>query len=156
MKCILSLLLMLSASAWGQLPKPGGSSSGGSGGGGVSTVVKTYGALFASQSGVLAPGFTVYVSVPTACTIIAWDIQLDTGTATVDVWKVASGTAVPTIANTITASALPAISTGTAARGTTLTGWTTAANANDIFGFNLKLVSSATQVGFQLECREGS
>jgi len=70
----------------------------------------------------------------------------------VDVWKIASGTAIPTIANTITAAAIPALSTGTAVRSQTLTGWTTAVAANDIVGINLKVVATATYVNFGLEC----
>lgn len=79
-------------------------------------------------------------------------MTVDTGTATVDVWKVATGTAIPTITNTITASATPAISTGNALHSTTLTGWTTTVTANDIIAFDLKAVSSATNVSLTLEC----
>jgi hypothetical protein len=75
------------------------------------------------------------------------------GTATIDVWKIATGTAVPTVSNTITASAIPAISTGTAKRSTTLTGWTTAVSLGDIFGFNLSASSGATQASLVLECQ---
>ncbi len=81
-------------------------------------------------------------------------MAVDTGTATIDVWKIASGTAIPTVTNTITASALPAISSGTAIHSTTLTGWTTSVTANDIFGFNINAVSGATFIDINLQCNQ--
>jgi hypothetical protein len=81
-----------------------------------------------------------------AGTITGWDIVVDAGTATVDVWKIATGTAKPTVTNTITASALPAIPSGTAIHSTTLTGWTTTVAANDILGFNLGTVATAKYI----------
>jgi hypothetical protein len=72
---------------------------------------------------------------------------------TIDVWKIATGTAIPTISNSITASATPAISTGTALHSTTLTGWTTSVSANDIFAFDVTAVSSATKASLVLQCQ---
>lgn len=100
----------------------------------------------------LATGEVIYLSAPFGCTISAWNLMIDTGTITIDVWKIASGTAVPTVTNTITASALPAISSGTALHSTTLTGWTTSVTANDIFGFNINAISGPTTATFQMEC----
>lgn len=101
----------------------------------------------------LTSGLKKYVTVPFGCTVTGWNIAVDAGTATVDVWKIASGTAIPTIANTITGSAVPAISTGTAIHSATLTGWTLVVAANDIFGFNLSAVSTATYVNIMLGCQ---
>jgi hypothetical protein len=95
---------------------------------------------------------TAYITVPHACTIAAWNITVNAGTATFDIWKVATGTAIPTSSNSITASAQPAISTGTAIHSTTLTGWTTSVSANDIVGINLKIVSTATFASIVVEC----
>lgn len=95
-----------------------------------------------------------YYTVPFACTISSWDMSVDAGTATVDVWKIATGTANPTISNTITASALPAISTGTAIHSTTLTGWTTTVTANDIIGFAINAVATAKFVSIGIQCDE--
>lgn len=102
----------------------------------------------------LATSTVCYVTVPFACTIAAWNMQLDAGTATIDVWKVATGTAHAAVGNTITASALPAISTGTAKRSTTLTSWTTTVAVNDMFAFNINAVATATSIGITLECRQ--
>lgn len=100
----------------------------------------------------LATGVLGYIVAPTACTITGWDIVVDSGTATVDVWKIATGTAKPTVANTITAAALPAISTGTAIHSTTLTAWTTTVTANDIIGFNLTTTSGPKYVTVDVQC----
>lgn len=124
--------------------------SGGGGGGG--SAVHAFGASFDGGGVVLVSGKTVYYTIPYACTIQAWNINVDTGTATVDIWKVATGTSNPTGANTITASATPAISTGTAIHSTNLTGWTTSVSQNDIVGINLEIVSSATYVNLTVQC----
>jgi len=117
-------------------------------------VVRSFGGTFASSDGVtaLTAGATSYFVVPYACTITAWNVVANAGTATVDIWKVATGTAIPTVANTITAAATPALSVGTAVRSTTLTGWTTAVAANDIIGVNLEVVATATYVNLTVEC----
>lgn len=114
------------------------------------TVVHPIGYAFPKSAAV---GDTYYFTVPFACTITGWNMTVDTGTATVDVWKIASGTAIPTVSNSITASALPAIASGTALHSTTLTGWTTSVAANDVFAFNLSAVSSATKVSLVLQCQ---
>lgn len=120
----------------------------------TASIARTIGAGFDGGGSVLKTGSTatVYFTVPFACTISAWNITVDTGTITFDVWKVATGTAIPTVTNTITASALPAISTGTAIHSTTLTGWTTAVSANDIFGINVNTVATATKASLTLQC----
>lgn len=107
-------------------------------------------ALVAGASGAGDVSFTV----PYACTIAAWNMTLDAGTATIDVWKIATGTAIPTVTNTITASALPAIASGTALHSTTLTGWTTAVAANDIFVLQIKTVATAKFVEIDLQCNQ--
>jgi hypothetical protein len=114
--------------------------------------VRSLGWSFDGGGATLTAGATGYFTVPFACTIAAWNIVVDAGTATVDVWKIATGTAIPTISNTITASATPAISTGTAIHSTTLTGWTVSVSTNDIIGINLKVVSTATFVNLTLQC----
>lgn len=111
-----------------------------------------FGATFDGGGSVLVAGKTYTARIPYACTISSWSIVVNAGTATVDVWKIASGSSGPSVANTITASAIPAISSGTATSSTTLTGWTTAVAANDIVGINLKVVASATIVGFNAQC----
>lgn len=143
---------------------PGGSlgmtwcvdSNGGATTSGCHTGVRSFGSSFDGGGSALASGKTTYTTVPFNCTISAWNIVLDTGTATVDIWRIATGTAIPTVANSITAGAPPAISSGTAIHSTTTTGWcgtgTCAVTPNDIFGFNLQAVASATYVNLVVEC----
>ena len=144
------IALAMSAIMAAQIPAPGT----GSGGGGSASASHVFGASFISSDGTtaLTAGKTVYIVMPYACTITAWNVTADAGTATVDIWKIATGTAIPTISNTITASAIPALATGTSIHSTTLTGWTTAVSANDIIGINLKVVATATFVNLTVEC----
>lgn len=102
----------------------------------------------------LATGVLCYVTAPVACTIQSWDILVDSGTATLGIWKVATGTAIPTVSNSIVASAAPAISTGTAIHSATMTGWTTAVDQYDIFGFNLTTTSGPKYVYVGVNCNE--
>lgn len=115
--------------------------------------VRSFGTSWGDTGGAaLTSGSVVYMTIPFSGTISAWNMSVDAGTATIDIWKIASGTANPTVANTITASALPAISTGTAKHSTTLTAWTTSVSANDVFGFQLKTVATAAFVSINIEC----
>lgn len=102
----------------------------------------------------LATGVLCYVVAPATCAIQSWDVLVDSGTATVGVWKIASGTAIPTVSNSIVASAAPAIATGTAIHSTALTGWTTSVSKYDIFGFNLSTTSGPKYIYVGVNCDE--
>ena len=92
-----------------------------------------------------------YVVFPVAGTISAWSIGVDAGTCTVKCWKIATGTAVPTIADVINTSGV-AIAANTYVRSTTLTDFTTTAvAAGDIFAFDLTATATATKITFALE-----
>jgi hypothetical protein len=84
-------------------------------------------------------------------TISGWAItaQGNAPTATFDVWKIAKGTSLPTVANTIMGTK-PSLASGNALVSTTLTGWSTAVSAGDIWGVNLDSVAGATNITFQL------
>ena len=126
-------------------------------GGTAAATVKTrdFGTTFGDTAGsALTSGSVVYFTVPYACTISAWNISVDAGTVTFDIWKIATGTAIPTVSNTITASAKPALSTGTSIHSTTLTGWTTSVSANDIFGIQLNTVATAKFAELDIQCNQ--
>lgn len=92
-----------------------------------------------------------YVRFPVAGTITGWSIIADAGTATVKVWKIASGTTAPTISNVINTSGV-ALATGTAIISTTVTDFTsTTVTANDMFAFDLTAFATATKIDFQLD-----
>lgn len=89
-----------------------------------------------------------------AATIAGFSFAVDAGTATVKVWKIASGTAKPTSANSINTSGV-AISTGTALVSTTVSDFTTTAvAAGDIFAFNIEAISGVTEITFQLHLKK--
>lgn len=114
--------------------------------------VRAIGYTFDGGGSALTSGVTKYLTVPFACRLVAWNIAVDTGTATVKVWKIATGTAIPTVTNTISTSGV-SIASGTAIHSATMSDFSsTAVTANDIFGFNLFAVSATTQLNFILEC----
>ncbi len=91
---------------------------------------------------------------PVSGTITGWDFVADTGTATVQVWKIAAGTAAPTVSNSINTSGV-ALATGTAIESTTVTDFTTTTvTAGDIFAFNLSAVSGSTKLYFDIQITE--
>lgn len=92
-----------------------------------------------------------YVVFPVAGTITGYKIVANAGTCTVKTWKIASGTAAPTIANVISTSGV-SLSSGTAIISSTTSDFTsTAVSANDIFAFDLTAVSGVTLLLFELE-----
>lgn len=92
-----------------------------------------------------------YFTCPYAGTITGWNIMADTGTVTIKAWKIATGTAVPTIANVINTNGV-SLSSGTAVHSTTVTDFTTTAvAANDIFAFDITAISGPTQLSFGLQ-----
>lgn len=92
--------------------------------------------------------------VPTNCTVTGWSIAAvgTSPTATFDVWKIAAGTALPTVSNTIISGTKPALSTGNVVRSSTLSAFTdTTWDAGEIILINVDAVSNATILTFQLE-----
>jgi hypothetical protein len=114
------------------------------------------GGVFDGGGTALTGGTTTarYVTLPVACTIIAWDITVDAGTATFKTWRKATGTAIPTVSDSISTAGV-AISSGTAVHSTTVSDWTdTTLDAGDIIGINLSAVATATLATFQITCRK--
>ena len=95
---------------------------------------------------------TGYFTCPVNGQIEGWSFAIDlAGSATVEVWKVAAGTASPTSADSISTSGV-SISSGTAIQSTTLTDFTTTTvSAGDTFAFNLSAFLDCSQITFQLE-----
>jgi len=103
----------------------------------------------AGGSAIAVNSISYIATVPFAGTISAWDLCVDTGTATVDVFKIATGTGLPTAS--ITASATPAIASNNCLHSTTLTGWTTSVAAGDRLAFKVTAISAATNISIVLE-----
>lgn len=104
--------------------------------------------MVASNAGsVLNTGVVGYLYCQFGGTIT--DVYLfadQTGDIEVDIWKIAVGSFPPTITNTITASDIPTITAGVEYHDSTLTGWTTAVSAGDVFAFNIDSVTSIQQI----------
>lgn len=121
--------------------------------GAIRSIGFSFGDANATGASALVVNQVGYETVPFACTIVGWAIMVDAGTLTIDILKVATGTAVPT--SSITASATPAISTGTAIYSTTLTGWTTSVAAYDILGFKITVTNGTPkQATIQVFCAQ--
>ena len=104
------------------------------------------------------PGATVatgkmygYFTAPYAGTITGWSISADAGTCTIKTWKVANGSAVPTVSNNISTSGV-ALSSGTHVRSSDVSDFTSVAiTAGDIIAFNISAVSGVSELTFELE-----
>lgn len=113
-------------------------------------------AVFDGGTSPPAVGTTCYVRCPFAGTLTGWRINgdkasdLSAGSCVVDVWKIASGSAYPTVADTIAASAKPTLTSQLLASNDTLTGWTTAIAAGDIIGFNVDSATTLTRISVEL------
>lgn len=120
----------------------------------ANVLIRSFGAAFDGGGSALTSGKTTYFTVPFACTIAAYSITADTGTASFDVWKIATGTAIPTVANTIiSGTSYLSLSTGTAVHSTSTAAFTTTTvSANDIVGVNLQAVSGATELSLVIQC----
>lgn len=95
-----------------------------------------------------------YLHVPFACTIAATNIVVDTGTLTVKFWKIASGTAHPTVANVLNTSGI-SLSTGTALHTATVTDFSsTAVTADDFMAATITAISGTTNAHIDLQCNQ--
>jgi len=114
---------------------------------GVST--RVVGIAIDGGGSVPATGIKGYVVCPFGGTIIGWNIVGDvTGSAVVDVYKIAYGATLPT--SSIAASAKPTLSSAKINKDSTVTGWTTTVTANDIFGFNLDSIATITKLNIEI------
>jgi hypothetical protein len=119
----------------------------------VSGIPHPFGASFDGGGSAIAADKTAYFHLPYDCTVQATNILVDTGTLTFKMWKIAAGTAKPTVANVINTSGI-SISSGTNIRSTTLSDFTsTTVTARDIGAITLTAVSGATQATITLECQ---
>lgn len=90
------------------------------------------------------------IPCPVSGTIVGWSMtSYPATTAACSIWKLNGSR--PTVANKITASAPPTLTAATNASSTTLTGWTTAVTAGDLFVLNVDSNSAATSIYVALE-----
>lgn len=124
------------------------------GGGTSNQNVRSFGAAFDGGGTALTTAKVAYITVPFSCTITGYNITADAGTIDFDVWKIATGTAIPTVANTIISmSSYLALSTGTAVHSTSTAALTTTAvTAFDIIGIKIHAVATATLASLVIPC----
>lgn len=122
-------------------------------GAGASVAQKTrqIGIVVDGGGSVLTTGLKGFKSFPVAGTITAVRLLADqSGSIVIDIWKDTYANFPPTVADTITASAKPTITTAVKSEDTTLTGWTTAVAAGDIFAFNIDSVTTIQRIILEL------
>jgi len=118
----------------------------------ASATTRTVGITIDGGGAEITTGVKGFIQFPIAGTIVAATLLADqTGAIVIDVWKDTLANYPPTNADSITASAPPTIGSGTNSRDTTLTGWTTAVAAGDVFGFNVDSVTDIERVTLILE-----
>ncbi len=126
------------------------SSSPGTGGGGT-TIINNYpvvkgnhgfGATFSGGGNPIPTGLVVYLMVPNGGTINAWDITIDNGTCTFQIWKTPNGTTLPSSGDAITNSGI-SITTGNAI------------HSIDILDFNELKVADRDIIGIYLSAIAG-
>lgn len=128
----------------------------GGGGGGTGSTTQPGAYVFqdgtADSTALVAVGTKGYIRAPYDATITGYTILTDTSaTVTLDVWKIASGTALPTNSNSITASAKPTLTADDVIHSTTLTGWTTSVTAGDLIAWEVEANNNAHMIVFLLE-----
>lgn len=107
-----------------------------------------------TNSSALTTSYTAYFSVPFACTISAYDLLVDATDTTLRVkfWKVATGTAIPTVSNSISTNGL-GVPSGTNVKSTTLSDFTTTTvTKDDIMAMNVSVANTAKMVNAVLQC----
>lgn len=104
----------------------------------------------------LTAGLQTDIRVPYNCTIVEATLLADvSGSAVMDIWKVAFASFPATSANKITASAPPTLSSASNETDTTLTGWTTAITAGDCLRFSLNSSATVTRLVLILKVKKG-
>lgn len=92
----------------------------------------------------IIPGHKGHLIIHFACTIERVTLLADqTGSIVVDIWKDTYANYPPTVGDSIVAAAKPTISGATKSQDSTLTGWTTSVQADDILAF---YVDSCTDI----------
>jgi hypothetical protein len=100
---------------------------------------------------IVAP-FTRYLYIPFAAIITGWALMADqTGSISIDVWKVPSVSFPPLVANSITGGSPPSLSSQASAFMTFLpAGWTTQINAGDCLAYRVVSSTTVQVVTFEL------
>lgn len=113
-------------------------------------------ASFDGMGAICTVGSQAILLIKSSFTASKWSISAKgtSPTATFDVWKIASGTALPTISNTIintgAGGVKPALSSGNVIESTNVSNWTTTFTEGDILIFNLDACANATYLHIEI------
>lgn len=117
----------------------------------ISPGILGFGATFDGGGAALSTG-TAYITIPYGCTISAVNLLIDQGAATFTVWKIATGTALPTVGQTDSTAGLT-ITGQTASHSTNVSDFiSTTVTANDIAAIHIVPSGGATWAQDFIEC----
>lgn len=122
----------------------------------LSSVSFQFGATFDGQGSSILLNTVTYFRMTKSGTINSWSILAlgSSPTCTLDIWKIADGTVLPTVADSITPLGKPALATGNAISSTNTTGWTTTSfTAGDMFAIRVDAISNATFINFVINAQ---
>ena len=113
----------------------------------ISGILRSVSLVTSNGGSVLTTGIIGTIIVPFSGIISSVSLLADeTGNVVMDIWKTQFSSYPPTNTNTITASDLPTLSSAQSYQDTTLTGWTTQINPNDVLAFNINSVTNIKQL----------
>jgi hypothetical protein len=117
--------------------------------------IVTFGITIDGGGDALTPGVKGFWPCPVTGTLLSWtllstDAAATAGSLVIDVWKDVFANYPPTDADSITAGSPPTLSSDNATTNSTLSGWTVAVAAGDVFGFNVDSTSGITRATLQL------
>lgn len=116
----------------------------------ASSSIGIIGVTIDGGASVITTGSKGYISIPFPATINSVTLLADqAGSIVIDIKK-STYTAFPTTSS-IVASAAPTLSSAQKSQDTTLTGWTTAVAANDVFEFSVTSATTVTRVNLTLK-----
>lgn len=119
---------------------------------GVSGAAGSFGITVDGGGSVIPTGLRGFVVMPYSGTITEWTIIGDqSGSAVIDIWKVAYAGMPPDIGDSITASAKPTLTSSQTAQSSTLTGWTTSVTSGDVIAFNVNSASTVTRLNLSIK-----
>ena len=116
------------------------------------TAAGSFGITVDGGGSVIPTGLRGFVVMPYSGTITEWTIIGDqSGSAVVDIWKVAYAGMPPDVGDSITASAKPTLTSSQTAQSSTLTGWTTSVTSGDVIAFNVNSATTVTRLNLSIK-----
>jgi hypothetical protein len=107
--------------------------------------------IFDGGGGPIQAGLTRFLMVPFAATITGWTVMADqTGSISIDIWKVPYASFPPTVSNTIVSGHPLVLSSAQSAQGSVANWSTVAINSGDVLAYHITSASTVTAVTAEL------